>query len=444
METFDVIFLGGGPGGYVGAIKAAQLGLKCALVDAGELLGGTCLNVGCIPSKSLLHATEVGKRDLGPLMQHKSDVVKKLGGGVSFLLKKNKVSVFKGNGKFISSETVVVGNETIRGKHIVIATGSEPVALPFLPLDEERIVSSTGALRLPFVPKKMVIIGAGVIGLELGSVYRRLGSEIEVIEFMDRIVPEFDEEISKAFQKILEGQGFHFHLSSKVISGKREGDRVFLEVETPQGKKGFESDVVLVSIGRRPFTGDLGLEAVGIEKDARGYIPIDGNFRTKVSHIFAIGDVAGPPMLAHKASEEGVAVAEIIQGHPSPFDYASIPNVVYTHPEIATVGFTEKELKEKGIPYKKALSPFAANSRYLANGSSEPCFIKGLMDPNTHLLLGVHILGPHASELIIQPVTAMRHKIPVTALAATCFPHPTLSEALHEMYLALISKPIHF
>jgi|JI9StandDraft_1071089.scaffolds.fasta_scaffold13326_5 dihydrolipoamide dehydrogenase len=444
MESFDVIFLGGGPGGYVGAIKAAQLGLKVALIDKEELLGGTCLNVGCIPSKALLHATEKGRKDLQPLMQEKEEILKKLGGGINFLFKKNKVTFFKGKGEFLSKETISINGETIQGKHIVIATGSEPLALPFLPLDEERIVSSTGALSLSFVPKKMLIVGGGVIGLELGSVYRRLGSEIEVIEFMDRILPEFDLEISKAFQKILEKEGFIFHLGAKVVSGKREGDKVSLEVAIGSDNKTFSGDVALISIGRKPFTEGLGLEKIGLTKDNRGFIPIDGNFRTAISNIFAIGDVAGQPMLAHKASEEGIAVAEILAGHKTVVDYASIPNVVYTFPEIASVGFTEKELQEKNIPYKKAISPFAANSRYQASGYKEQAFIKGLSDPATGLLLGVHILAPHASELISQPVTAIRHKLSLQELTNTCFPHPTLSEALHELYLALLSKPIHF
>lgn len=459
-EEFDVVFIGSGPAGYVGAIKASQLGLKTACVEKENTLGGTCLNVGCIPSKALLHATELlhgiqheGKEmgilaektqvHLDELMAYKTKIVGKLTSGIAFLFKKNKVTHLKGVGRILDANTIDVAGTQIKTKNIVIATGSDPIELPFLKFDEKKIVSSTGALSLTEIPKKMIVVGAGVIGLELGSVYRRMGTEVEVIEFMDRILPEFDETVSKTFQKILEGQGFTFYLKSKVVSGKVKGNRVDLQVETSEGKKPFQADVVLVSIGRKPRIDGTGVQEAKIALTERGFVQIDGNFQTSVKGVYAVGDVAGPPMLAHKGSDEAVVLAELLAGHQTTIDYAAIPNVVYTNPEIASVGFTEAQIKAKGIDYKVTNFPMVGNSRYQANGGKDPCFIKAIMDKKTGHLLGCHIVSPAASELIQGPVMAMRERIKVQNLSETIFAHPTLSEGLHEAYLGLSSKPIH-
>jgi dihydrolipoamide dehydrogenase len=446
-EVFDVIFVGGGPAGYVGAIKAAQLGLKTACIEKGNTLGGTCLNVGCIPSKALLHLTEGIKPpiDLVDIMHKKEGVVKKLTAGIEFLFKKNKVTRILGEGRVISPNVIEVAGKGYKAKNIVLATGSSPISLPFLPFDEKKILSSTGALSLMKIPEKMIVIGGGVIGLELGSVYARMGTKIEVVEFMPDILSEFEEDISKGFRKILEGQGFVFHLQSKVTAGVVKDDYVELEVETPEGKKKLFGDVVLVSIGRRPNHKGCGIENIGIEVDQRGFIKIDNSFRTSIPNIYAVGDVAGPPMLAHKGSEEAIVVAEFLAGDTlAPLDYASIPNVVYTNPEIASVGFGEKELIEKKIPYNKAVFPFIGNSRYIANGGVDHCFIKAFSHKESGHLLGCHILAPHASELIQGPTIAMKARLKVSDLATTTFAHPTLSEALHEVFLTLSSgKPIH-
>ncbi len=439
---YDVVVIGSGPAGYVAAIKAAQLGFKTACIEKDAALGGTCLNVGCIPSKALLHATELlyhvqkegnilgivppAAFDIRALMVHKEKIVQKLTGGIAYLFKKNGVEHIRGTAE-IKGTAVEVNGKILESKYIVIATGSEALPLPFLPFDEEFIVSSTGALALKNVPKKMLVVGGGVIGLELGSVFRRLGSEVEVIEFMDRIIPEFDLDLSKAFQKVLEKQGITFHLNTKVISGKKIDKGVLLEVD---GGKAFAGDVCLVSIGRRPYT-----KGMDLELSAKGFIKIDQNFRTSKPNIFAIGDASGPPMLAHKGSEEGVALMNYLAGKPNGVDYAAIPNVIYTYPEIATVGFTEKELKEKGVPYKVTNFPFIGNSRYQANGGDDPCFVKILVHKESNHLLGAHILAPNASELIIQPATAISQKMTINDLQHVCFPHPTLSEAFHEVYL---------
>lgn len=460
MSDYDLIIIGSGPAGYVGAIKAAQLGLKVACIEKEAALGGTCLNVGCIPSKALLHATELlfqieheGKEmgievgslrvDFKKLMEYKQKIIEKLTGGIQFLLKKNKIDLIRGEGELASPTSVRCNGKEYRGKNILIATGSEAIPLPFLPFDEKQILSSTGALNLESLPKKMLIVGAGVIGLELGSVYRRLGAQVEVIEFLATPIPEFDKDLSKAFQRILEGQGFTFHFNAKVVAGRKEGGKVLLEVETKEGRKSMEGDVCLVSIGRRPFSKGLGLEKVGVTTDQRGFIKIDKNFRTEIPSIFAVGDVAGQPMLAHKGSEEAVAVVEMLAGHTPTFDYATIPNVVYTSPEVASVGFTEQALQEKGIPYNHALFPFVGNSRYQAMGGKEACMVKALSHKETGHLLGLHMIAPHASELIIQPALALHKKLTLSDLTTLTYPHPTLSEALHEVYLALLSKPIH-
>lgn len=456
-DSFDVVFIGSGPAGYVGAIKAAQLGLKTACVEKDPACGGTCLNVGCIPSKALLHtsdfyhliqkeAPEMGIEikeasfNLTKIMSHKDEIVKKLTGGIQYLFKKNKVTHLKGHARITSDTTLDVGGKQITAKHIVLATGSEPIALPNLPFDEEKIVSSTGALSLKSVPEKLLIVGGGVIGLELGSVYQSLGSKVEVIEFMDRILPEFDEDLAKAFQKILEERGFTFHFGAKVLGGSKDERGVTLEVEKGGKKETFGGNVALVSIGRRPFTKDLGLESVGIKKTDRGFVEIDNNFRTSKGNIFAVGDVAGQPMLAHKGSHEAICVAHLIAGHHHPFDYAAVPNVVYTNPEIASVGFTEKQLKEKGVEYKKSNFSLVGNSRYNANGGKEAAFVKALCHKTTGQILGCHILAPNASELIPIPTIAIQHRLTAQDMVATCFPHPTLSEALHEAFLGLTKE----
>ena len=439
---YDVVVIGSGPAGYVAAIKAAQLGFKTACIERDAALGGTCLNVGCIPSKALLHATEllyhVQKEgnilgivpptafDITALMGQKEKIVQKLTGGIAYLFKKNGVELIRGTAE-IKGSAVEVDGKLLETKYIVVATGSEAVPLPFLPFDEEFVLSSTGALALKKVPKKMIVVGGGVIGLELGSVFRRLGSEVEVIEFIDRIIPEFDLDLSKAFQKVLEKQGITFNLNTKVISGKKTGNGVVVEVE---GGGAFTGNVCLVSIGRRPYTKGMGLELT-----PKGFIKVDQNFRTSKPNIFAIGDAVGQPMLAHKGSEEGAALMNYLAGKPSCVDYAAIPNVVYAYPEVASVGFTEKELKEKGVPYKVTNFPFIGNSRYQANGGDDPCFVKTLSHKESNHLLGAHILAPNASELIIQPATAISQKMTIQDLQNVCFPHPTLSEALHEAYL---------
>lgn len=453
---YDVVVIGAGPGGYVAAIRAAQLGLKVACIEKRSSLGGTCLNVGCIPSKTLLHSTEwfwkleqegahqgilAGSLscDWQKMQKRKEDVVLQLTKGIDGLFRKNKIDRIVGEGKLKDPHTVVVGNQKIEGKSIILATGSEPIALPFLPFDEKKILSSTGALALSSVPKKLLVVGAGIIGVELGSVYKRLGSEVVFIEFLDRICPGFDGEVSKQLLKILTSQGMTFHLSHKVVSAKG----TTLTVESNGQTQEMICDAVLVAIGRKPYSEGLGLEAVGIQKTPKGQIPVDSSFRTTQSHIFAIGDLIDGPMLAHKASEEGVVVAELIAGHKPTIDYLAIPNVAYTFPEVASVGLTEEELKTRNIAYKAGKFPFKANSRARCTGEEEG-FVKLLSDASTHRLLGAHILGPHASELIGEVTLAMRMKMTVDQIAETCHSHPTLSESIKESALAVFGSPIHF
>lgn len=452
---YDLIVIGSGPGGYVAAIRAAQLGLKTACIEKEKALGGTCLNVGCIPSKALLSSSEMYSKmqkdavshgisfkdasfDFSKMMSRKDKTVLGFNQGIESLFKKNKVDWIQGTGKLLSPNTVAVGNETYQTKYILLATGSEPVSLPNMPFDEKKILSSTGALSLPAVPKKMVVIGAGVIGVELGSVYNRLGSEVVFIEFLDRICPAFDGSVSKALQKSLTAQGMTFHLSHKVI-GYEKGQVI---AQSDQGESKFPADAVLVAIGRKPYTKDLGLETVGIEKDPKGFIPIDASFRTSVPNIFAIGDIVEGPMLAHKASEEGFAVAELLAGFRPSLDYLSIPNVVYTHPEVASVGFTEEELKSRKISYKTGQFPFKANSRARCIGDDEG-FVKMLADSASHRILGVHIIGPNASELIGECSFALMRRSTADQIAESCHAHPTLSEAIKESALAICKKPIH-
>lgn len=435
--TYDVVVIGSGPGGYVAAIRAAQLGLKTACIEKNKTLGGTCLNVGCIPSKVLLHDSE-GSTDLAKMMERKTKVVSGFTSGIDGLFKKNKIDWIQGTGRLTGPHTIDVDGKAIEAKNIILATGSEPIQLPFLPFNEKTILSSTGALALTHVPKKMLVIGAGVIGVELGSVYKRLGSEVIFIEFLDRICPAFDNALSKALLKSLTNQGMVFHLSHKVM--KAEGTT--LTVQGLEGEKQFTGDVVLVAVGRRPFSEGLGLEKVGIQRDSKGFIPIDASFRTSQPHIFAIGDLVEGPMLAHKASEEGVAVAELIAGHRPMINYIAIPNVVYTHPEVASVGLTEEEVKAMKIPYKSSQFPFKANSRARCMNDDEG-FIKILAEQNSRRILGVHIIGPSASELIAEATLAIQLKATADQLADTCYAHPTLSEALKEAALGLFKAPIH-
>ncbi|MCB1085140.1 MAG: dihydrolipoyl dehydrogenase [Chlamydiia bacterium] len=455
-DEYDLVVIGSGPGGYVAAIRAAQLGLKTACIEKDKTLGGTCLNVGCIPSKCLLESSEKyaffkneGKvhgiegsptLNFSQMMKRKSEVITSFNQGIQALFKKNKVTPIQGLATFQDPHTVKVGNQTIQGKHFIIATGSEPTPLPFLPFDEKTILSSTGALALEEVPKKLIVIGAGIIGVELGSVYSRLGAEVHFVEFLDRICPTLDADLSKGLQAELTKQGLTFQLSSKVAGAEVSPSGVTLQIE---GKEPLTAEKVLVSIGRRPYTQGLGLEALKITPDKRGLLSIDDNFRTTHPHIFAIGDLVDGPMLAHKASEEGVAVSELIAGKSPHIEYIAIPNVVYTHPEVGAVGLTEEEAKAKNLPIKTGKFPLMANSRARASGDAVG-FVKLIACAKTDTLLGAHILAPHAGELIAEATLALQTRATTTSLAHTCHAHPTLSEALKEAALALTGKPIHF
>jgi dihydrolipoamide dehydrogenase len=459
-ESFDVIFIGAGPGGYVGAIRAAQLGLKTACVEKRGALGGTCLNVGCIPSKALLessekfadatqhfasHGIEVKPSlNLAAMMQRKDEVVSSLTKGIEGLFKKNKVTYIQGHGLISAKGEVTVSGTKYAAKHIVIATGSDVVALPGITIDEKQIVSSTGALALPKVPKHLVIIGAGVIGLELGSVWKRLGAEVTAIEYLDRVTPGMDNEISRQFQKTLEKQGIKFKLATKVTAAKPGKNGVELTMEPAAGgaSETLTAEIVLVAVGRKPLTEKLGLENVGVTLDGRGRIGVDGHFQTNVQGIYAIGDVIAGPMLAHKAEEEGVAVAEVIAGQKPHVNYDAIPNVIYTWPEVASVGKTEEELKAAGVAYKSGKFPFLANSRGRASAQTDG-FVKILADAKTDRVLGVHIIGPAAGTLIAEAVIAMEFGASAEDIARTCHAHPTLSEAVKEAALAVDGRAVH-
>lgn len=451
MAQYDVIIIGGGPGGYNAAIRAGQLGLKAAVVEKRVTLGGTCLNVGCMPSKALLHASELyeaaagaefvtlgidvkPKLNLVQMMKQKADSVTALTKGIEFLFKKNKVEWIKGAGKIAGAGKVEVTAEdgsisVLETKNIVIATGSEPSPLPGVDVDQNRIVDSTGALSLPEVPKSLVVIGAGIIGLELGSVWRRLGAEVTVVEFLDRITPGMDAETAKTFQRSLTKQGVQFKLGSKVTGAKAGKSSVSLTVEPVAGgaAETIEAEYVLLAIGRRPFTENLGLESVGVETDKRGFIPTD-HFKTTVPGVWAIGDVILGPMLAHKAEEDAVACIELIAGKWGHVDYNLVPSVVYTSPEVAWVGKTEEQLKEAGVAYKVGKFPFSANSRAKINHETEG-FAKVLADAKTDEILGVHIVGPQAGEMIGEYCVAMAFKAASEDIARVCHPHPTRSEA---------------
>ena len=465
--SYDLIVIGTGPGGYVCAIRAAQLGLKVAVVEKRATHGGTCLNVGCIPSKALLYASELfeeaghkfadmgigvssPKLDLKAMLAFKDKGVDGNVKGVEFLLKKNKVDVYFGAGKIAAPGKVEVtlnadGKiETLETKAIVVATGSDVAPLPGVAIDEERIVSSTGALSLKKVPAKMVVVGAGVIGLELGSVWRRLGAEVTVVEFLDRILPGMDGEVAKSFQRILDKQGFAFKLGTKVTGVDTKGKTLKVTVEPAAGgaAETLEADVVLVAIGRIPYTAGLGLEEVGVAKDAKGRIVTDPHFATSVPGIYAIGDVIAGPMLAHKAEDEGVACAEILAGKAGHVNYDVIPGVVYTFPEVASVGKTEEELKAAGIAYKVGKFPFTANGRAKVNQTTDG-FVKILADAETDRVLGAHIIGPEAGEMIHECAVLMEFAGSSEDLARTCHAHPTRSEAVKEAAMAVEKRAIH-
>jgi dihydrolipoamide dehydrogenase len=462
--SYDLVVVGGGPGGYVCAIRAAQLGLKVACVEKRGALGGTCLNVGCIPSKALLqsshlfeqtqhelseHGISVSKVgfDLETMMKRKDKVVSDNTSGIEFLFKKNKVDYIKGAGKITSATTIEVTGETettLTTKNIVIATGSEVTPLAGVEIDEDKIVSSTGALSMKKVPKKLIVIGAGVIGLELGSVYRRLGADVTVVEFLDVILPPMDGEVRKQAQRLLDKQGLTFKLGTKVTGAKTSKSGVTLTVEPSKGGDAEEltADAVLVAIGRRPFTQGLGLENVGLAANDRGFIDVDHDYQTKVQGIFAIGDVIGGMMLAHKAEEEGVAIAEMLAGQSGHVNYGAIPSVVYVNPEIAMVGKTEEQLKEEGVAYKVGKFPFTANGRARANGCTDG-FVKVLADAKTDRVLGCHIIGPEAGDLMQEVVVAMEFGASAEDVARTSHAHPQLGEAIKEAMLAVDKRPLH-
>ncbi len=453
-EQYDVVIIGAGPGGYNAAIRAGQLGLKTAIVEKRETkkLGGTCLNVGCIPSKALLHASELyeaaentfeglgvktGKvsLDLPQMLKQKDEAVNGLTKGVEFLMKKNKVDVYLGAGEILAPGRVkVAGDETVEleTKNIIIATGSEVTPLPGVEIDEKQIVTSTGALDFPSVPKHLVVIGGGVIGLELGSVWRRLGAKVTVVEYLDRILPTMDGEVSKQFQRILKKQGVEFKLSSKVTGAEKLKTKVKLSVEPAAGGETevIDADAVLVAIGRRPHTEGLGLETIGVEKDNRGFIVTD-HLQTNVPGVWAVGDCITGPMLAHKAEDDGAACAELIAGKPGHVNYETVPNVVYTWPEVASVGRTEEELKQDGVKYKAGKFPFVANSRAKTNHETDG-FVKILADAETDRVLGAHMIGVQAGELIAEVVLAMEFGGSSEDIARTCHAHPTRSEAVRQ------------
>jgi len=466
MATYDLVVIGTGPGGYVCAIRAAQLGMKVAVVEKNATLGGTCLNVGCMPSKSLLYASEMfeeaghsfakmgvsvsaPKLDLPSMMNFKQQGIDGNVKGVEFLMKKNKIDVISGKGKILGTGKVEVAGrdgktQLVETKNIVIATGSDIARLKGIEIDEKRIVSSTGALSLDKVPSSLLIVGAGVIGLELGSVWQRLGARVVVVEFLDRILPGIDGEVAKQFQRILEKQGFAFKLGAKVTGVDTSGKKLSAQIEPAAGGKSetLEADVVLVAIGRVPYTDGLGLKEAGVALDKRGCVQIDAHFATSVKGVYAIGDVVAGPMLAHKAEDEGVAAAEILAGQAGHVNYDVIPGVVYTTPEVSAVGKTEEELKQAGVAYTVGKFPFTANGRSKVNQTTEG-FVKVLADAKTDRVLGVHIVGREAGEMIHEAAVLMEFGGSAEDLARTCHAHPTRSEAIKEAALAVGKRAIH-
>ena len=466
-NNYDLVVIGGGPGGYVCAIRAAQLGLKTACIESRGSLGGTCLNVGCIPSKSLLNLSEnfhKAKKDFNQqgieidgiklnitkMMSNKNKSIQILTKGVEFLFKKNKVTYFKGKGVLFSKNDIVIyesdnKRKNISAKNIVIATGSEATSLPGINIDEKNIVSSTGALSFDKVPKKMAVIGGGYIGLEMGSVWSRLGAEVVVIEYLNYITPGMDREISNEFQKILTKQGIKFQMGSKVKSVTNNGNTVSIKYINVKNSKeeSIDVDKVLVSVGRKPYTEGLNLSKVGVKKDDKGRIEVNNKLQTTIKNIYAIGDVIKGPMLAHKAEEEGIAVAEILAGQAGHVNYDVIPGVIYTSPEVATVGKTEEQLKEENKSYKVGKFPFLANSRAKVNNETDG-FVKILADSKTDKVLGVHIIGPHCGDMIAEMALAMEFGASAEDIARTCHAHPTHTEAIKEAALAVDKRPIHF
>ena len=461
-EKFDVTVIGGGPAGYVCAIRLSQLGLKTACVESRGSLGGTCLNIGCIPSKSLLNMSEsfhkaknfsnIGietgeiKLNLQKMMSNKESSVATLTKGVEFLFKKNKVTYIKGVGSFNEKNEILVKNDKseikIKTDKTIISTGSEPLSLPGIDFDEKKILSSTGALNISKLPKKMVVVGGGYIGLEMGSVWSRLGTEVHVIEYLDHITPGLDKEISNEFMKILKKQNIKFELNTKVEKISKNDQGVIIETSNKDAKNKIEADVVLISVGRKPFTDKLNLKKIGVNLDKKGKITVNKNFETNVKNVYAIGDVIDGPMLAHKAEEEGIAVAELIAGQSGHVNYDIIPGVIYTSPEVAYVGKNEEELKEKKVNYKVGKFPFMANSRAKAINEQEG-FVKILAESTTDRVLGVHIIGPHAGEMIAEMSVAMEFGASSEDIARTCHAHPTFSEAIKEAALSVDKRQIH-
>ena len=461
-EKFDVTVIGGGPAGYVCAIRLSQLGLKTACIESRGSLGGTCLNIGCIPSKSLLNMSEsfhraknfsnIGietgeiKLNLEKMMSNKDSSVATLTKGVEFLFKKNKVTYIKGVGSFNEKNEILVKNDKseikIKTDKTIISTGSEPLSLPGIDFDEKKILSSTGALNISKLPKKMVVVGGGYIGLEMGSVWSRLGTEVHVIEYLDHITPGLDKEISNEFMKILKKQNIKFELNTKVEKISKNDQGVIIETSNKDAKNKIEADVVLISVGRKPYTDKLNLEKIGVNLDKKGKITVNKNFETNVKNVYAIGDVINGPMLAHKAEEEGIAVAELIAGQSGHVNYDIIPGVIYTSPEVAYVGKNEEELKEKKVNYKVGKFPFMANSRAKAINEPEG-FVKILAESTTDRVLGVHIIGPHAGEMIAEMSVAMEFGASSEDIARTCHAHPTFSEAIKEAALSVDKRQIH-
>ncbi len=461
-EKFDVTVIGGGPAGYVCAIRLSQLGLKTACVESRGSLGGTCLNIGCIPSKSLLNMSEsfhraknfsdIGietgkiKLNLEKMMSNKDSSVSTLTKGVEFLFKKNKVTYIKGVGSFNEKNEILVKNDKseikIKTDKTIISTGSEPLSLPGIDFDEKKILSSTGALSISKLPKKMVVVGGGYIGLEMGSVWSRLGTEVHVIEYLDHITPGLDKEISNEFMKILKKQNIKFELNTKVERITKNDQGVVIETTNKDSKNKIEADIVLISVGRKPYTDKLNLEKIGVNLDKKGKIKVNKNFETSVKNIYAIGDVIDGPMLAHKAEEEGIAVAELIAGQSGHVNYDVIPGVIYTSPEVAYVGKNEEELKEKKINFKVGKFPFMANSRAKAINEPEG-FVKILAESKSDRVLGVHIIGPHAGEMIAEMSVAMEFGASSEDIARTCHAHPTFSEAIKEAALSVDKRQIH-
>ena len=461
-EKFDVTVIGGGPAGYVCAIRLSQLGLKTACIESRGSLGGTCLNIGCIPSKSLLNMSEsfhraknfsnIGietgkiKLNLEKMMSNKDSSVATLTKGVEFLFKKNKVTYIKGFGSFNEKNEILVKNDKseikIKTDKTIISTGSEPLSLPGIDFDEKKILSSTGALNISKLPKKMVVVGGGYIGLEMGSVWSRLGTEVHVIEYLDHITPGLDKEISNEFMKILKKQNIKFELNTKVEKISKNDQGVIIETSNKDAKNKIEADVVLISVGRKPYTDKLNLKKIGVNLDKKGKITVNKNFETNVKNVYAIGDVIDGPMLAHKAEEEGIAVAELIAGQSGHVNYDIIPGVIYTSPEVAYVGKNEEELKERKVNYKVGKFPFMANSRAKAINEPEG-FVKILAESTTDRVLGVHIIGPHAGEMIAEMSVAMEFGASSEDIARTCHAHPTFSEAIKEAALSVDKRQIH-